>query len=60
MGNKDKFLKVYANLPEPERGQVIVVIDERTYSWNIAYEEISNDTQLGNQILKKMELMRLL
>lgn len=52
--SKEKFLKVYANLPEPERAQVIAIIDNKTYSWNIAYIEISNDTALGKKILKKM------
>ena len=55
MSNKEKFLKAYANIPEPEREQIIAVIDNKTYSWNIANTEISNDTQLGKKILKKME-----
>jgi len=55
MALKDKFLKVYANLPEPERYQVIAIIDRKTYSWNVAYNEISNNTELGKKILKKIE-----
>ena len=58
--SKDKFLKTYANLPEPEREQVIAIIDNKTYSWNVAYIEILNDTELGKQILKKIEAMELL
>lgn len=53
--SKDKFLKVYANLPEPEREQVIAIVDGKTYSWNVAFNEISNDTRLGEKILKRME-----
>ena len=53
--SKDKFLRVYADLPEPEREQVIAIVDNKTYSWNVAYAEISNDTSLGNKILKKIE-----
>lgn len=52
---KEKFLKIYANLPEPERVQIIAVVDGKTYSWNVAYNEISNNTLLGKKILKKME-----
>ena len=52
---KEKFLKIYANLPEPEREQIIAVVDGKTYSWNVAYDEISNNTLLGKKILKKME-----
>jgi len=57
---KEKFLKAYANLPIPEREQVIVLIDGKTYSWNIAYDEIAHDTKLGNKIIKKLEEMRIL
>ena len=58
--SKEKFLKVFANLPEPEREQVIAIIDNKTYSWNVAFNEISNDTELGKEILKKLENMGLL
>ena len=58
--SKDKFLKVYANLPDPERKQVIAVIDGKTYSWNVAFNEISGDTELGKKILNKIESMGIL
>jgi len=58
--SKEKFLNAFANLPEPEREQVIAIIDNKTYSWNIAFNEISNDTELGKKILKKLENMGLL
>ncbi len=54
---KEKFLKTYANLPEPEREQIIAIIDDKTYSWNVAFQEISNDTELGNKILRNLELI---
>ncbi len=60
MEGSERFLKVYANLPEPEREQVIAVIDNKTYSWNVAYAEISNNTELGKKIFKKMEILGLL
>ena len=58
--SKEKFLKVYANLPPPEREQVIAIVDDKTYSWNVAHNEISNDTELGKKILKKIETLGLL
>lgn len=58
--SKEKFLKVYANLPSPEREQIIAIIDNKTYSWNVAYAEILNNTELGRRILKKIEAMGLL
>lgn len=58
--SKDKFFKAYTNLPDPEREQAIAVIDGKPYSWNIAYNEISEDTELGKKILKKMEDLEIL
>lgn len=58
--SKEKFLKVYANLPVPEREQIIAIVDGKTYSWNRAYNEISNDTKLGSKILKRIEDLKIL
>lgn len=58
--SKDQFFKAYANLPEPERYQVIAIIDNKPYSWNVAYSEIELDTNLGRKILKKMEELQIL
>ena len=53
--SREKFLKAYANLPSPERVQILALIDDKPYSWDRAYDEISNDTELGRRILKKLE-----
>ena len=58
--SKEKFLKAFANLPEPEREQVIAIVDNKPYSWNVAYNEISKDTELGKKILKKLEALGIL
>ena len=58
--SEEKFLKVYANLPEPEREQIIAIVEGKTYSWNVAFSEISNNTELGKKILKKIEELGLL
>lgn len=58
--SKEKFLSIYANLPEPEREQIIAIVDDKTYSWNIAYYEISKDTELGKKILEKIEQVGIL
>ena len=50
-------MKAYANLIEDERYEVIVVINGKTYTWNRAYDEIKNDTELGKQILEKLVRM---
>ena len=58
--SRDRFFRVYANLPEPEKSQVIAVVDDKTYSWNAAFNEISKDTELGEKILKKIEALGIL
>lgn len=55
-----KFLRAYANLPEPEKVQVIALVDDKPYSWDAAYREISHNTSLGTKILKKMKLLGIL
>lgn len=55
-----KFLRAYANLPEPERYQVVAIINEKPYSWNAAYTEVSNNTKFGDKILEKMRLVGIL
>ena len=57
---RSKFLHAYANLPEPERTQVVVTIDDKAYSWDAAHSEINNNTSLGNEILKKLQLLEIL
>lgn len=52
---KDKFFKVYANLPLNLRDEVVLVLPEKgPVTWNVAYLEISSDTLLGDIILKKL------
>jgi len=58
--SKEIFLKAYSNLPEPEREQIIAIVDNKTYSWTVAYKEITNNTELGKRILKKIEDMGIL
>ena len=57
---KAKFLNAYANLPVPERSQIIAIIDNEPYSWSAANTEVENNTKLGQKILKKMELLGIL
>jgi hypothetical protein len=58
--SKEKFLKAYANLPVPEREQIIVVIDDEPYSWNVAHKAVVDDNELGKKILKKLEELGIL
>ena len=54
--NRTRFLEVYSNLPINLREEIILVLEKRgPISWNVAYLEIKNNTELGESILKKLE-----
>ena len=59
MGNKEKFLNIYANLPIGVRQEIILVMDDnKTISWNVAYNEVTSDTPLAKIILEKLENLK--
>lgn len=60
MDTKERFFKVYANLPLNLREEIIVVVIDEPISWRIAYLEISADTKLGKIILKKLEALEVI
>ena len=49
-----KFLRIYANIPEDLRNDIIALVDDKTYTWNTAYLEIKDDTSLGEKLLKTL------
>ncbi len=53
---KDAFFRHFANLPLPVRREVILDLGEKggPITWEVAYREISADTELGKEILKKL------
>jgi len=58
---KEKFLKVYANLPINLRNEIILVLDkEGPVTWNAAYIEINNDTKLGEVIFGKLVQLKII
>jgi len=52
---KAQFLKNFANIPENLREDIIILIEEKPYTWNSAFIEIKNDTVLGEKILKTLK-----
>ena len=50
-----KFLRIFANIPEDLRNDIIALADDKTYTWNTAYFEIKDDTSLGKKLLKALE-----
>lgn len=59
---KEKFLKVYANIPIGLRSEIICVVEEenRPISWDVAFVEIDQDTPLSKIILEKLDKLKLI
>ena len=53
MDRREKFLNIYANLPLGLRNEIILTIDDKPITWNVAYVEINNETKLSKSILEK-------
>ena len=58
---KEKFLKIFANLPIALREEIILVLPEKgPITWNSAYFEVVNNTKLGEEILMRLELLKII
>lgn len=52
---KEKFFRVYANLPVGLRDQIVIALpDVGPMTWNAAYVEVNNSTKLGDVIVEKL------
>ncbi len=60
MEKTEDFFKVYAGVPLEERSNVVVVIDKKPLSWNLAYQEIKNKTENGKKILKILQELEII
>lgn len=56
----ERFMRVFASLPLAERELTVVVIDEQPISWNMAYRELSQNTELGRKICAKLVELRII
>lgn len=52
---KERFYKVYNNLPLNLREEVIVVLGNEPITWKVARLEVDQDTKLSRIILEKLE-----
>ncbi len=58
---RERFLKIYANLPLGVRQEIILVLDDsRTITWDVAFFEVENNTELSRVILEKLEKIQLI
>lgn len=51
---REEFLKIYSNLSQPLRKEIIVVIEGEPYTWSSAYFEVKNKTKLSEKILNTL------
>lgn len=58
---KTRFLEIYSNLPIKLRDEIVLVLGEKgPISWNVSYIEVKNDTKLGEEILNKLDKLKII
>jgi len=57
---REKFLKVYYNLPLKVREEPIYDLDGKPLSWNTAYIEVKDKTKIGEMILDKLSELKII
>ena len=58
---KTRFLEVYVNLPINLRDEIILVLkDKGPITWNVVYFEVKNDTKLGEEILSRLDELKII
>jgi len=60
-GNKEKFIKIYSNVPIGVRQEIVLVLDgNKPITWDVAYNEVSSDTPLSDIILDKLKKLEII
>ena len=57
---RKQFLKIYANLPLALREEIILTLDTKPITWNVAFVEINGGTSLSKVILGKLEKLEII
>ena len=55
-----KFLKVYSKLPKSLTDQIVVIVDNKPYTWSSIYFEVKNDTEISKKILNTLSAMKII
>jgi hypothetical protein len=56
-----KFMRIFNDLPEKvRREEIVVIVDDKPYTWNSAFIEVRNNTKLGKNMLAKLKLLGIL
>lgn len=59
MDLKERFYKIYNNLPLALREEIILVIKNEPITWKVARLEIDNSTLLSTEILEKLSELKI-
>ena len=51
---REKFLTAYADIPDSLRKEIIVIVDEKTYTWDSVYFEVNEKTKLSEKLLSTL------
>ncbi len=57
---KAEFVKVFAAVPLPLRGEIVAVVDNEPVTWSAAYLEIEQNTQKAKRILNILKEIEVL
>ena len=60
LGEKERFLKTFANLPLGVRKEIVLTLNDEPITWDVAYIEVNNDTKIGESILEKLEKLAII
>jgi len=51
-----KFMRIFANIPDKVRSEdIVAVVNNKPYTWNSAMIEVKNNSDIGKEIIKKLE-----
>lgn len=60
-GSREKFIKIYADLPLGVRQEIILVLDDgKPATWNAAFVEVEANTPLSKIIIEKLERLKII
>jgi len=66
---RERFLRIYANLPLGVRKEIILAFEEKgeggviikqPITWEVAYLEVKNNTPKSEKILEKLEELKII
>lgn len=60
MDLKERFYKIYNNLPLNLREEVVLVINNEPVTWKVAKLEIDQNTKLSLEILEKLSELKII